>query len=251
MLVGLSGGKDSLVTLDVVCRSGAFDRVECFAMYLVPGLECFELPVRVTAERYGVPVHFVPHWDVARLLSQSVLRPHTERASKLGEQSLSTTERALEVRTGILWTAYGYRSQDSVVRAIDARGCDGVHERFRRLWPVWDWSNSAVVQFLRVNRIPRPAPLTSKQSTGVSLSEDTLLAIKTRYPADFRKIVDAFPFAEIQVRRAEAKRDGDARAAVAVPGVPDGAAQPKTRQRRAVQSTEDREERATEAPGDP
>ena len=40
-LVAFSGGKDSLVVMDMSLRS--FSRVEAFFMYLVPGLESVEL----------------------------------------------------------------------------------------------------------------------------------------------------------------------------------------------------------------
>lgn len=232
VLVGLSGGKDSLATLDVVCRSEAFDRVQCFAMYLVPGLECFEAPVRAAAERHGVPVEFVPHWDLARLFRYSVLRPHTARATRVSTQSLSTVERALEVQFGITWSALGYRSADSVVRAIDARGCDGVHEKFRRLWPIWDWGNAAVHHYLRVRRIPEPVPLRGTQSSGVSLDTQTLTAIRDRYPSDYRKILEVFPYAEAQVRRRT----------LAVSGVRGAAAASPRGQGRGVQPAADRQE---------
>jgi len=83
IVVGCSGGKDSLVTLDVIMRSRAFARVELLAMELVPDLDLFRKPVLRAAARYGVPVHFVPHWDTARLLKNAVLRPHIMGAEKL------------------------------------------------------------------------------------------------------------------------------------------------------------------------
>lgn len=246
ILVGLSGGKDSLATLDIVCRSEAFDRVQCFAMYLVPGLECFETPVRAAAERHGVPVEFVPHWDLARLLQSAVLRHPSERAARIKRQALSTVERALEVKFGIAWSAMGYRAADSAARAMDARTCDGVQERVRRLWPIWNWTNLAVHHYLRIRRIPETPQLVPGQSSGVSLEPRTLLAIRDRFPQDYQRILEVFPFAEVQVRRAEAQGR-----AVALPELHGREASPPDDQESGLQPAEDRGEGTTEAHRDP
>jgi hypothetical protein len=125
ILVGFSGGKDALATADVLVRSGAFQRIELFAMALVQGLECFEAPIRRFAEARQLPVHFVPHWDLARLLKHAVLRPHIHGAEKLRLQKLKDVELALSHQLGIDWFAYGERADDSYARRLYTRKDDG------------------------------------------------------------------------------------------------------------------------------
>lgn len=128
-MVGFSGGKDALATLDITVRSGAFQRIEAFAMYLVRGLECFEDPIQRFCDSRRVPVHFVPHWDLSRLLKHAVLRPHVPGAESLRIMKLRDVEAALTHDTGIDWFAYGERADDSYARRLYTRKVDGVQDR--------------------------------------------------------------------------------------------------------------------------
>lgn len=204
VFVGLSGGKDSLATLDIIVRSGAFSRIECFAMHLVPGLELFEMPVRAAAARYGVPVHFVPHFELSRLLKLGILRFHlpSDRApSKL--MGPKDVELALRNQHEIDWFAYGERASDSIMRAINTMRCDGVEQKWKRLWPIWDWKTAQVLTYLKARKIPVQKNLWRANMDGISLHPLALKAIKDRCPSDYRKILEVFPLAEIQVRRVE------------------------------------------------
>lgn len=203
IVVGCSGGKDSLVTLDVIIRSGAFARVELLAMELVSGLDLFRKPVLRAAARYNVPVHFVPHWDTARLLKHAVLRPHIHGAEKLTLLRLKDIERAITKRTGIEWFSYGERAADSIVRRIYTRECDGVQTEWRRLWPIFDWKKGEVLRYLQLRRIALPEKIGDRMTSGVSLEPRVLKHIKEKYPDDYRKICEIFSFAPAQIVRLE------------------------------------------------
>ncbi len=87
-LVALSGGKDSLAVLDLACQ--CFDLVECFHMWLVPGLECESGPVTAAAARHGVKVHEIPHWHLGRLFKAGTFSPrrrqlHLKRPVRHGQ----------------------------------------------------------------------------------------------------------------------------------------------------------------------
>jgi hypothetical protein len=242
LLVGVSGGKDSLCTLDVCVRSGAFQRIELFAMYLVPGLECFEGPVRRVADRYKLPVHFVPHWDLARLIKHAVLRPHVLGAKDIRLQKVRDVERALTMRTGIDFFAYGERAADSVVRRIYTSEHDGVHPYWRRLWPIWDWCKPHIKAYLKARRLPVPEQFGKRKATGISLSAVSLALVRKYHPNDFRKILEVFPYAETQVIRLE-RGDYDHYPGVAdaLPELFGRTAAPKTDSERAVQPEADSE----------
>jgi 3'-phosphoadenosine 5'-phosphosulfate sulfotransferase (PAPS reductase)/FAD synthetase len=201
IVIGMSGGKDSLATAEVIAQSGAFSRVEFVSMELVPGLELFRAPVLRAAARYGVPVHFVPHWDTARLIKNAVLRPHVHGADKITLLRLKDIELAITKRTGIEWFASGERSADSIVRRIYTRKCDGVQTEWHRLWPIWSWRKAEVLRYLSLRRIPIPEKIGERLTSGVSLEPKVLAHIKREHPADFRKILAVFPWAEVQLFR--------------------------------------------------
>lgn len=203
IVVGCSGGKDSLVTLDVIMRSKAFSRVELLAMELVPGLDLFRKPVDRAAARYGLKVHYVPHWDTARLLKYAVLRPHIRGAEKLSMLRLKDVEQAITHRTKIDFFSYGDRAADSIVRRLYTRECDGVQTEWRRLWPVWDWKLADVKRYLQLQRIPLPKRFGNRVTSGVSLEPADLVFIKREHPNDYRKICEVFTWCEAQVFRHE------------------------------------------------
>lgn len=53
ILVAVSGGKDSLATLDVCIRHFGRENVTGFLMELVPGLECEWRSIRAVERRFG------------------------------------------------------------------------------------------------------------------------------------------------------------------------------------------------------
>ncbi len=203
ILVAYSGGKDSAAVLDVVVRSCAFSRIELMAMYLVPGLELFEAPCRAAAARYNLPLHFVPHWDLGRLLKHAVLRPHIAGAEKLRQSKAKDVQRALTKRTGISWYAYGEKGSDSYARLFFTRHEDGVRASQGRLYVIRDWRDSDVYAYLKARRIPVPQKIGNRKTSGISLEPQDLAGIKARSPSDYRKICAVFPWAEVQVQRFE------------------------------------------------
>jgi phosphoadenosine phosphosulfate reductase len=203
-MVALSGGKDSLVTLDL-CRRH-FAHVECFYMFHVQGLACIERNVDAAARRAGVRVHKVPHPDLARIMRQSMLRPFTREANDIKRIKQSDVEAALTERTGIRWFAYGERAADSFARRLYTRKNDGVREDWRRFYPVWDWLHGEVMTYLKVHRIPLPERLgasDTKVMSGFGLYPRPLHWMKHNVPEDYAKVLVQFPYAEAMVMRYE------------------------------------------------
>ena len=242
LLVGLSGGKDSLATLDICQRSGAFDQLEAFSMYLIRGLECFEAPIEAAAKRHGIQVHYVPHWDVARMLKFGILSFHQPNTAGLREQRLRDVEAALVGQTGIEWFAYGDRATDSISRRIYTRDSNGVHEKWRRLWPIWDWRDEHVYKYLDTRRIPHPKRIGKRRMSGVSLMPAELLHISQHYPADYARLKRVFSFCDVQVEKA--RRAAEAHA---LPVVLDGASESSEPVGGAVQPAQDRRAESEEA----
>lgn len=207
-LVALSGGKDSLVTLDVCCQ--AFSRVEAFFMYIVPGLESIEGPARRAAERAGVPLHFVQHWIVPSLLKAGIYNPITPEIFALRNKKIADVELFLRRQTGIEWCAYGWRRGDSMQRALYLRQVQGLAEKPRKLYPVWEWSTNDVLGYLRLKRIPLP-PRRDKSggdqrgTSGFEIDERTMIWMAKHEPEDFARVERYFPFVRALVERARLK----------------------------------------------
>lgn len=202
ILVGLSGGKDSLVTLDICCR--AFSHVEAYFMYLCRGLHCVEDQVEQAAKRANVPLHFVPHWDLARIAKYAVLRPHVDAAEKLPELKLRDVEHYLTKKTGISWFAYGERATDSMTRRLHHRKVDGIHNRGAeggKVAPIWDWLDADVYGYMRARKIPTPVRFGNDTSRmgGFALTDSCLSWLRRTHPEDWLALLRSFPFAEAMI----------------------------------------------------
>lgn len=195
--VAFSGGKDSLVILDLLKQQ--FDRVECFHMYLVRGLRCVEEPLERYAKRWNVKIHYVPHWARAMLMRNADLSHTIKEAVSLPRLKQRDVENYLAKQTGITWFAYGERASDSFVRRFYTRDNDGVRIRGKtpKLYPIWDWVDADVYAYMRARKIPPPTRFgrDSKMSS-ISLRDETMLWLRETHPEDFRTVCRSFPFLE-------------------------------------------------------
>lgn len=209
VVVGLSGGKDSLATLDLCVREFGASGVRPFHMYVVRGLRCVEDTLRWCERRYGVEVEFVPHWRLGLAYKYATYMPHRRRADGWRDTRQKDIEQAVRSKVdGSPWIAYGHRQNDSIERVGMLKRCGGFDRAGRRVYPLRSWNEASVLAYLRARRIPPPPRLTilGRSMTGVNFQEDTLLAIRERYPDDFALIVEKFPYLPAKLARYELKK---------------------------------------------
>jgi len=202
VLVAVSGGKDSLVTLDLCCQ--VFKKVEAFYMYLVPGIEVIERPLLAVTRKLGVRTHMVPHWDLARLQREGVFRMHSVTAQDAPRIKLRDIEKALCKESGLKWVAYGHRAADSIARRLMIRKTGGLDIRHGRVYPIWEWGVGDVLSYLKVRRIPVPQRIgatTGQRMSGFDLSREPVLWLYHNAPDDFARVKERFPFVEAWVMR--------------------------------------------------
>lgn len=198
--VALSGGKDSLVILDLCCE--VFTKVDAFYMYLVRGVRCAEAPVDAAAKRYGITVHYVPHWALSRMFKAAYLRPPLPAAAKLRILAQRDVERAMTAKTGSHLFAYGDRASDSFVRRFYTRENDGlrIREHRTKVYPIWDWKDADVYGYLKAKKIPLPERFgTDRKQSGFSLEPAGLKWLRDNHPNDFKKVLEVFPYADVQL----------------------------------------------------
>lgn len=206
-LVGFSGGKDSLATLEVCTR--VFDQVEAFFMYLVDGLECIESPLAIATRRYGVKVHRVPHWGLARRMKGAIFMPHIVGLHKLRDWRLVDVEKAIRFRTGIDWIAYGWRADDNLQRRVMLKRWGSVWEHSQKFFPLANWSTDNVLGFLRAQKLPTPGRFGVDDQAGTSgfnFTPKCLRFVRERFPADYEKVRKVFPFVDVVLARDDAMR---------------------------------------------
>lgn len=200
--VFVSGGKDSIVTLDLCVRAFGRGRVEGVLMELVPGLDIEWRAVRVLERRFGVKVHGVPHWTRSHLLKESAFRPYVEGSEKIRALKLPDIERYAMAKLNCQWVASGAKAADSTNRNAQLKRVGGVEKASRRLYPIAWFKKADVYGYLRARKLPIPAMVGGKkQMGGISVTAECLRWLEKHSPTDLQKLYNDFPFASALLTR--------------------------------------------------
>ena len=222
VIVGFSGGKDALCTLDVCCRN--FSRVEAYFLYMVPGLSFQENYLDSISRRYATSagplvIHRMPNPYLLEWLRDGFYRPPAMRASGIRKLKLGDIWAKLRRDSGIEWIATGEKSIDSIERNAMIRNKKGVAETWRRFWPLGYWNNSMVWNYIKQHNLTLAPDYGFGRDSGAhgvrsfgSLGAVELIHIRQHYPDDFRKILEMFPLIPIRIREHESKLASEARA---------------------------------------
>lgn len=195
ILVGYSGGKDSLCVLDLCMKH--FKRVECFFWYVIPGLRYTEGPLEFARQRWGVTIHQYPHWVVFKLIKYGIYSPCYFQNWDLPEFSVLDCYQLAMADTGIDVIAHGAKKADSMWRRRNLSGMK-VHDYL--IYPVLEWNKFEVLAYLKMHNIPLPES-SGRSATGVDLTTPSLLFLHDNYPDDFEKLERVFPYIRAAVHR--------------------------------------------------
>jgi phosphoadenosine phosphosulfate reductase len=201
IIVAVSGGKDSLATLDICCSR--FRRVEAFFLYTVKGLSFQESLFDYLESRYGVHVERIPHQDLARLQGEQILswyRPSIEPFRVPSNRELYDHIRR---RFGIDWIATGEKKNDNMLR----RACMMLHGQWdwSRLcyYPLMDWSNVQVWNYNNLRNIPTPADYVWGRGSFAGMTGKDLYYLRHYFPEDYERVIAVFPFAAAVMKQYE------------------------------------------------
>lgn len=198
VLVGFSGGKDSIVTLDLCVRY--FDTVQPFFMYLCPNLEFQEETLRWYENRYGLEIIRIPHFEVSTFLRWGSFR---DPDYSVQEVNINDTYEYLRNKTGIHWIAAGERISDSTIRRAMIKHSGTTDAKRGRFYPVANWTKSDILKYIRMHKLKLPKDSRELGFSFRSLMGKELSVIKNVYPDDYQKILDMYPFAGAAVERYE------------------------------------------------
>jgi phosphoadenosine phosphosulfate reductase len=197
IIVAFSGGKDSLVVLDMCVRT--FERVECFFMYLVPGLRVIEEQLRYAEERWKVKVHQYPHWVLGKLIKNGEFCPSHYRHDDLPDYKLHDIYALVMADLGIPLIATGAKRADSLWRR---RMLKSWGDRADCIYPCIGWSTFDVLSYLKAQKIPVPEG-SGCNASGIDLTTPELLYLYDHAPDDFAKLAQVFPYAPAVLWRRE------------------------------------------------
>lgn len=198
VIVGFSGGKDSIVTLDLCFKY--FKRVVPFFMYLVPDLEFQENMLKRYEERYETEIIRIPHFECSEFLkygSFTLFDPDVDIVK------INDTYEYLRQKTGIHWIAAGERCADSIVRNAMIKKSGSIDYKRGRFYPIAYWKKNEVLQYIKYKKLYISPEQKKLGFSFRSLAGCELAVIKEHYPKDYEKILKVYPFAGAGVERFE------------------------------------------------
>lgn len=196
VIVGFSGGKDSIVTLDLCFKY--FKRVQPFFMYLVPGLEFQEKMLTWYENKYKTEIIRIPHFEVSEFLKYGSFTVFDDSIDIVG---ITDTYEYIRQTTGIHWIAAGERCADSIVRNAMIKQSGSIDYKRGRFYPIAYWNKKEILEYIKYKKLYLSSEQKKLGFSFRSLDGSELAVIKEHYPKDYEKILKVYPFAEAGVVR--------------------------------------------------
>lgn len=196
LLIGLSGGKDSLCLCELV-RMAEITNVGYFNMEFLPDLRIQRELLDYACHRFNIPyeqIIKIPSEHFMKCMHFSAYTWYSECAKK-DFPNVSRTDVFKAVSREHKGTVVtGVKKADSMMMQRMINGNKGVC-----LYPMADWDLKDVLTFMKLRNIDIP-PLTKKGCRGIGISDDNdLFFILENYPDDFERIERVFPFVRAAV----------------------------------------------------
>lgn len=196
VLVSFSGGKDSVVLLDMAMRY--FSNVQGFFMYQVAGLSFQEAILRYYEDKYGIPIHRIPHFELSQWLRYGLYRSPDFDVPIIGIQDIYAYMR---LNTDVHWIAAGERIADSIWRRAMIKQSGSIDAKRGRFYPLAAWTKENVTAYIRQHKLKVGAESAKLGFSFRSLLGRDLQIIKEAYPKDYAKIREWFPLADVAIFR--------------------------------------------------
>ena len=211
VLLSFSGGKDSLAAW---LKLREHFRVVPVFLYRVPGLRFVDEKLEEYEGQFGTHIIRLPHPSSYRMLGEMVFQP-PENCAVIEELGLPEFRYTYDDLFQLVreewrlpettWVATGVRSADSPNRraSINRYGSTREARKPPVMFPVHDMRKDELVQLIRSSGVKLSVDykLFGRSFDGIDLRY--LYPLAEHYPDDFRRILDFFPLADLELFRYE------------------------------------------------
>jgi tRNA(Ile)-lysidine synthase TilS/MesJ len=196
LLVGLSGGKDSLCLCELI-KIAEITNVKYFFMYFLPELRIQDDLLAYPIRRFNIPEHDIiktPSEHFMLCFRNGIYTWPSSKPKEIPVVSRTDVFRKLaKEHKGIVVT--GVKKSDGIImsRMVD-------RNRGAAVYPMKDWTLKDVFTFMKLRHIEIPA-LAKEGCRGVGIEDANLLFIYKHYYDDFLRIEEVFPFVRAVVKK--------------------------------------------------
>lgn len=198
VIVAFSGGKESVVVLDLCFRY--FKNVRPFFMYICPDLSFQERTLEWYEKKYQTEIIRLPHMDVSEFFHYGSFRCADLTFPVV---SINDIYKYIRLETDMWWIAAGERIDDSIVRRAMMKKSGSIDVQRGRLYPVSMWKKKEIIDYIKFHNLYLGADSRKMGFSFKSLWGKELLMVKNYFPDDYQKILRIYPFAAAGVKREE------------------------------------------------
>lgn len=193
VLVLFSGGKDSIVTLDLCFKYFRKEQLQVVHYYFVPGLSIKERILTWYENRYDIKIQREPD-------SKTIALQVGKKSYKQADQ-----EAVIRRKYSVKYLAQGIRKQDSMARrGMLANLPGGIDERNGKIYPVADWTTKQIFAYIKLNKLMIPVEYSMGAKRDFYIPDAAgMLMLKNNFPEDYEKVISVFPQLESMARRVE------------------------------------------------
>jgi hypothetical protein len=207
VLLAFSRGKDSIAAWLALRDAGV--RVVPYHLFLVPGLEWVAESLAYYEDWFGTPILNLPHPSLYRWLANFVFQPPERcrviEAARIVVPTYGDVNAMIREHYQLpadTWVCDGVRAADSPNRRTTIRSHGPVNEGRRTLKIVWDWRKQHVMDAISIAGVELPADYAWFGRSFDGVDRRFLEPIRRHAPADYARILEWFPLADVELHRA-------------------------------------------------
>ncbi len=199
--VMFSCGRDSICMLDLFMKHARSSVGSVIFMYYCPGLSYEEKILRYYENRYKITIHRIAHPDIAAMVNSRVPKGRRLR--------VADAEKLIRADFEALWTAWGYRKDESLQRRGQLTLTEyGIDWKYRKVFPLAEWTAPHIRRYAISGKLLLPVEYQNNMRDLNTFKGDSLLYIHNNYPEDYERIVAMYPDTAGELMRAQSGHGG-------------------------------------------
>jgi len=211
-LLAFSTGKDAIAAWLAIREH--FDKVHPYYLYAIPGLEFVEESLDYYERFFGVHITRLAHPSFFRKMRVRMFQPPEHLAVLDQAQAMDGIPRVGydDIREVLIdkhglaedaLVADGVRAADSPVRRLAIMKHGALNYQTHKFHPVWDWKKADLIACFNRHGVKLPVDykLFGRSFDGIDLR--FLLPLKKHLPRDYKRVLEFYPLAELEIFRWE------------------------------------------------
>lgn len=207
-LLAFSTGKDAVAAWLAI--RDHFDGVHPYYLYMIPDLEFVEESLAYYEQFFGIRITRLPHPSLHRWLNNCVFQAPENcliiEQANLPNFTYEDIRQAMCKQKSLpidLLVADGVRAADSPMRRISINTHGSISYKQKKYHAVWDMLKADLVSLFNLHNVKLPIDYKLFGRTFDGLDLRFILPLKKFRPRDYRKVLEWFPLAELEVFRWE------------------------------------------------